>query len=291
MRCISMVRPLSRLEEYSLRNLPWYVAVALVVLVAAGCGGSLRALRPVKTVRVVLQVDKAKAPGWAHIDGASRNMLMVDARQTLMKRALSLPGVASPQIKIVGDDTLDVRLYGLKNAGAVAGKFLSSGSLEFYFLKEVESEKNPLGKWKMQEGPSGRDFIFTDRQGHSVSSKSEPSAVYTKVAGAPGVKPVIDGKDLLQTAKATLSSNRVVIEIEFTPDGARKFADFTADHVDEHLAIFFDGKLLTAPVVREPITNGKAEISGFSSLAEAREVADILNSGSLPVPLRVVPAH
>ncbi|MGB9620744.1 MAG: protein translocase subunit SecD, partial [Armatimonadota bacterium] len=90
-------------------------------------------------------------------------------------------------------------------------------------------------------------------------------------------------------AKAGLNArNQTVVNIEFNREGTAVFREFTRRHVGDYLAVFFDGKLLTAPSINEPIPTGKAEITGFRSLKEAKQVADYLNAGALPVPLKVI---
>ena len=76
--------------------------------------------------------------------------------------------------------------------------------------------------------------------------------------------------------------------MEFNPKGTEKFANFTRDHTNEVLMIYLDGRILTAPNINEPILNGKAQISGFPTLQEAKRTSDFLNGGSLPVPLKML---
>ena len=79
-----------------------------------------------------------------------------------------------------------------------------------------------------------------------------------------------------------------VVELEFNDAGKDKFANFTKDHSQEILMIFLDGRILMAPNIDEPILNGKAQISPFATVVEAKQLADYLNGGALPVPLRIV---
>lgn len=75
------------------------------------------------------------------------------------------------------------------------------------------------------------------------------------------------------------------ISVEFTAEGADLFAEITAANVDKPLGIYLDGALISAPVVREAIRNGQAEISGQFTVDEARELSRNLNLGALPVPI------
>ena len=97
------------------------------------------------------------------------------------------------------------------------------------------------------------------------------------------------GRDLEPgKAAATLNQSGVpspVVELVFTSEGQSKFAKFTTDHTHEILMIYLDGKILMAPNIKVPITDGRAVLEPFSSIKEAKKLADYLNGGALPVPL------
>ena len=79
-----------------------------------------------------------------------------------------------------------------------------------------------------------------------------------------------------------------VIRVDFNPEGAALFGTITTANTGRLLAIFLDGKMLSAPVIQTPITDGTAIISGSSYTAEtAREMVRNLNLGALPVPINL----
>lgn len=78
------------------------------------------------------------------------------------------------------------------------------------------------------------------------------------------------------------------ISVEFNEEGSRLFAEITAGNVDRPVGIYLDGELISAPIVREPIRDGRAEISGQFTVDEARALARNLNLGALPVPIALV---
>ncbi len=92
---------------------------------------------------------------------------------------------------------------------------------------------------------------------------------------------------------------QAVVTLRFDGKGAKLFANVTADYApggprnpnpqeSRQLAIVLDGTLYSAPAIREAIYGGRAEISGSFSQREATLLAQILNAGSLPAPVRVV---
>ena len=101
----------------------------------------------------------------------------------------------------------------------------------------------------------------------------------------------MDGFDLAPggaLANFNPGGNGALVELEFNTRGRDKFAQFTKDHSQEILMMYLDGRILMAPNINEPILNGRASISPVSNLKEAKQLADYLNGGSLPVPLRIV---
>lgn len=101
----------------------------------------------------------------------------------------------------------------------------------------------------------------------------------------------LSGKDL---SKATLNASQAgqwVVDLQFNDKGTRKFADLTTKMVGKPMAIFFNGELKSAPIIREPILGGMAQISGGESGfedKEAKDMVDLLNAGALPVPAKII---
>lgn len=101
----------------------------------------------------------------------------------------------------------------------------------------------------------------------------------------------LSGKDLSRSSLSTDQTGQWVVSLEFNDEGAKKFADLTKSLVGQQMAIFFDGELQSAPVIREAIYGGKAQISGGNSgfeYAEAERMVNLLNAGALPVPAKIV---
>jgi preprotein translocase subunit SecD len=82
-------------------------------------------------------------------------------------------------------------------------------------------------------------------------------------------------------------SNEPLVSVRFTAEGAELFAEITRNNVNRQLGIFLDGELLSAPNINEPITGGTAIISGGFTAEEARELAQNLSFGALPVPIEL----
>ncbi|OPX86300.1 MAG: preprotein translocase subunit SecD [Pelotomaculum sp. PtaB.Bin104] len=100
---------------------------------------------------------------------------------------------------------------------------------------------------------------------------------------------VLTGSQLKNaTESKDAQSGQVKVDLEFEPEGAKTFATVTAANVGKQIAILLDGRVLQAPVVEEPIPNGRAQITGYESLEEAHNIAILLRSGALPVKVEVM---
>ena len=99
---------------------------------------------------------------------------------------------------------------------------------------------------------------------------------------------VMTGKDL-KDAKAQIDNgNQHLVALEFSDEGAKKFADLTMKNVGKKVSILLDKQVLTSPTVQEAITGGKAVITGNRSMDEAQRLAILLRSGALPVKVEIM---
>lgn len=99
---------------------------------------------------------------------------------------------------------------------------------------------------------------------------------------------VLTGNDLKDAKEQLVQNKKPEVAIEFTDEGAQKFAELTRANVGRKIGIYLDGDMLTNPVVNEAITGGKAVITGSQNLEEAKNLAILLRSGALPVKVKVL---
>ncbi len=97
----------------------------------------------------------------------------------------------------------------------------------------------------------------------------------------------LKGSDLVDARVQFDRFNRPEVALEFTAEGAEKFAKLTRKNIGRRLAIVLDGTIYSAPNIQTAITDGRAVITGIKDLDEASQIALVLRSGSLPVPLHV----
>lgn len=98
----------------------------------------------------------------------------------------------------------------------------------------------------------------------------------------------LNGTDLKDAHAQIDQANKNLVALEFTEEGAQKFADLTTKNIGKKIAVLLDKKVLTNPTVNEPITGGKAVITGSQTIEEAQNLAILMRSGSLPVKVDIV---
>ena len=99
---------------------------------------------------------------------------------------------------------------------------------------------------------------------------------------------------MIQTPKAVVSdmgtenAGQWVVSLDMTKEGRRKWGKFTGANINRQVAIILDGKVFMAPFIRDQISSGSTQISGFSSMQEAKDIASVLKAGELPAPIKII---
>ena len=111
------------------------------------------------------------------------------------------------------------------------------------------------------------------------------------MSGAPAYvvrKRVMVGGDTLVDAQPTFQNNEPVVSFQFDAAGAKRFGDATRENVGKPFAIVLDNKVISAPVIREPILGGSGIISGSFTVQSASDLALLLRAGALPAPITIL---
>ena len=154
----------------------------------------------------------------------------------------------------------------------------------------IERRVNGLGLTEPVVQRQGRDRIIVELPGVKDPEKAINMLGKTAMLEFkdPNNKTVLTGTDLKDAKAVVGNGNQPLVSMEFSDEGGQKFADVTARNVGKRIAITLDGEVLTAPVVQEAITGGRAQITGNRSMEEAQHLAILLRSGSLPVKLEII---
>lgn len=104
----------------------------------------------------------------------------------------------------------------------------------------------------------------------------------------PDNKVILTGDDVKSASPGYDQTNKPVINLALTASGTKKFSDATAKFMGQKITIAMDGETITDPTVDTIIADGNAQISGETTIDDAKQKADIINAGALPVTLKPV---
>src|SRR3989339_145355 len=188
-------------------------------------------------------------------------------------------GVTEPNIQRKGRNQVIVELPGEKDPNRAIKLIGDTAQLEF-----IEAEWAPVGaenltSAKVEEfyGKGSRLITFSTERGEAKSSQS----IILKGSG-------LTGADLKAVYPQIDEYGNPCIGFELSPQGSKVFAEMTSRHIEKPIAIILDGKVLSAPNVKTPITEGKGVITGNFSAEEVRDMVIKLKAGALPIPVELI---
>jgi len=210
-------------------------------------------------------------------------------------------GVTEPVIVPQGHDQIVVQLPGLKDPQRAIALIGQTAQLEFKLVEDQhglnleELIDQALASGKLKPGYTHAEL------NQALASKLPPDTeIYiekTVDRTTRGIKrqPILTQKKALMTGAAIKSAavrigdfNEPYVSVDFNASGARLFGQITGANVNRRLAIILDDVVRSAPVIKERIGGGKAQITGSYTSEEAHDLAIVLRAGALPASVRVV---
>jgi len=193
----------------------------------------------------------------------------VDQSIQIIERRVNELGLVEPTIQREGVDRILVQVPGLQDPSR---------------LKEI------LGK------TAKLDFRMVDQSMPAEqAAQTRPPADSEVLDGEGDVKYLIEKRVLVSGADLTDAqpgfdqrTSEPIVSFRFNSSGARKFAEATQANVGKPFAIVLDNKVISAPVIREPILGGSGQISGNFTVQSANDLAILLRAGALPAPLTII---
>ena len=191
----------------------------------------------------------------------------VDQSLEIVRRRIDETGVAEALIARQGSNRILVQLPGVEDPARIKNLLGRTARMTFHLLDESAN-------LQAATPPPGTMFLPGDRF-------QERYAVRRRVE--------VDGANLSDArAGRDGQSGEWVVSFTFDTIGTRRFAEVTRQNVGKPFAIVLDERVITAPVIREPITGGRGQISGSFDVRGANDLAVLLRAGALPAPLTVV---
>lgn len=204
-----------------------------------------------------------------------KDLAVSQAVETIRNR-LDQFGLAEPTVIRQGDADIVVELPGIKTAEDEKA------------ARELISQPANLELMAVDETIAAQVYAMTPQQA------AQYGAVILEKSDNPNEKylvkeiPILTGEQIIDAKVAFDQSNQPIINFTLNSSGAKIFGDFTANNIGKRLAVVLDGKVYSAPNIRERIGGGSGQISGGFTLSEAGNVAIALRSGALPASVKLL---
>jgi len=200
---------------------------------------------------------------------AERVRQTVDQSIQIIERRVNELGLVEPTIQREGAFRILVQVPGLQDPSRLKEILGKTAKLDFRMVDqsmtaEQATATRPPADSEILDGEGGAKYVIEKR-------------------------PVVSGGDLVDAQPGfDQRSSEPVVNFRFNSAGARKFAEATQQNVGRPFAIVLDNKVISAPVIREPILGGSGQISGNFTVQSANDLAILLRAGALPAPLTVI---
>ena len=185
-----------------------------------------------------------------------------DQALEIVRRRIDEIGTNEPNILKRGNDRILVELPGLDDPMRIKSLLGKTANLTFRFV--TNNTEDSFGAEKLK---------YEDSTDEAVVSK----------------RIILSGENLLDAQpRMNNETNETVVSFTLDRVGAKRFGKATSTGIGKQLAIVLDGKIISAPVIRDTIASGSGQISGGFTFQSATDLALLLRSGALPAPLNII---
>jgi protein-export membrane protein SecD len=185
-----------------------------------------------------------------------------DQALEIVRRRIDEIGTNEPNILKRGNNRILVELPGLDDPMRIKSLLGKTANLTFRFI--TKSNEDSFGSEKLR---------YEDNNEEATVSK----------------RIILSGDNLLDAQpRMNTETNETVVSFTLDRVGAKRFGKATSTGIGKQLAIVLDGKIISAPVIRDTIASGSGQISGGFTFQSATDLALLLRSGALPAPLNII---
>ncbi len=185
-----------------------------------------------------------------------------DQALEIVRRRIDEIGTNEPSILKRGNDRILVELPGLDDPQRIKSLLGKTANLTFRFVTNNNEDSFGAEKLKYEDTP-------------------EEAMVSKRI--------ILSGDNLLDAQpRMNNDTNETVVSFTLDRVGAKRFGKATSTGIGKQLAIVLDGKIISAPVIRDTIASGSGQISGGFTFQSATDLALLLRSGALPAPLNII---
>jgi preprotein translocase subunit SecD len=248
-------------------------AIAVTIRDSAQIAAARQALERLDSdLAVEIGADGAGTIRFRQAAKDARRRQAVEQSVEIIRRRIDETGTKEPTIQRQGEDRILVQLPGVDNPEQIKALLGRTAKLTFQL---VDTNVNPEEARRGRLPPGDELLPAQDERGGG------PAQYVVR-------KRVMVGGDMLVDAQATFQDNEAVVSFKFDTVGARRFGDATRENVGKPFAIVLDSKVISAPVIREPILGGSGIISGSFTAQSASDLALLLRAGALPAPINIL---
>ena len=190
---------------------------------------------------------------------------------TTLRNRVNELGVSEPIVQRQGIDRILVQVPGLQDPTRLKELLGKTAKLDFRMVDlTVPADQALQGR-----APPDSEVLM------SSTSPKTPYVIKKQV--------LVSGGDLTDAQPGfDQRTGEPIVSFRFNTSGSRKFAQATSENVGQPFAIVLDNEVISAPVIREPITGGSGQISGSFTVQAANDLAILLRAGALPAPLTII---
>ncbi|ETR75240.1 preprotein translocase subunit SecD [Afipia sp. P52-10] len=189
----------------------------------------------------------------------------------IVERRVNELGTVEPLIQRQGIDRILVQVPGLQDPSRLKELLGKTAKLDFRMVDTSISPEQAQGG----RLPPDSELLM------SSQAPKTPYVIKKQV--------LVSGGDLTDAQPGfDQRSGEPIVSFRFNTSGARKFSQATSENVGLPFAIVLDNEVISAPVIREPITGGSGQISGGFTVQQANDLAILLRAGALPAPLTII---
>ncbi len=201
----------------------------------------------------------------------------IDQAIEVIRSRIDALGTTEPVIVKQGERRILVQIPGYEDTAHAKELIGRTAQLEF----KLVDEKGDLQKALNGQIPPGDIIMYGPKETRNGRTYRQPYLLKKRTE--------LSGTEVAD-ARVSIDSrfNEYAVTLKFNSKGARKFDKLTAAHVGERFAIILEGVVMSAPVIRERISGGTAQITGSFTPKEAHDLAIVLRAGALPAPVKVV---
>ena len=177
----------------------------------------------------------------------------------VVRKRLDETGLTEPSVTRQGSDAILVQMPGISDPANVKALLGTTAQMRFHWQTQVNNSESFI-----RADINDRQYLLEKHVALEGEHITDAAAVFSPETSQP------------------------VVTFRLDNEGARQFATMTKNNIGRVLAVVLDDTVVTAPVINSVIPGGRGEITGSFTMSEAQDVALMLRTGALPVPLHII---